>query len=60
MTWGPFGRTFWEDLASLGALGLEIVPGLLKVILLRCFLLSFRGFGMLFEDLFRGDVGILA
>ena len=53
MTWGPFGRTFWENLASLDALGLKIVPGLLKVTLfsvllcflqdLGCFLKTFLG-----------------
>ena len=59
MTWEPFGRTFWEDLASLDALGLKIVPGLLKVTFFSDFL-SFRGFGMLFEDLLRSNVGILA
>ncbi len=35
--WEPFGRPFWEDLASLGALGLKIVPGLLKVTLFVVF-----------------------
>jgi hypothetical protein len=44
VTWEPFGRTFWEDLASLDALGLKIVPGLLKVTL-------FSGFLCLLKDL---------
>ena len=44
MPWEPFGRPFWEDLASLGALGLKIVPGLLKVTL-------FSAFVYLLEDL---------
>ena len=53
VTWEPFGCTFWEDLASLDALGLKIVPGLLKVTLfsvlsslledLGCFLKTFLG-----------------
>ena len=38
VTWEPFGRTFWEDLPSLDALGLKIVPGLLKVALFSVFL----------------------
>ena len=53
VTWEPFGRTFWENLASLDALGLKIAPGLLKVTLfsvfcglledLGCFLKTFLG-----------------
>ena len=37
VTWEPFGCTFWEDLASLDALGLKIAPGLLKVTLFSVF-----------------------
>jgi hypothetical protein len=60
VTGEPFGCTFWEDLASLDALGLKIVPGLLKVALFRVCFVSFRGFGMLFEDFFRSNARILA
>ena len=60
VTWEPFGRTFSEDLASLDALGLKIVPGLPPNTFFCVFLLSFRGFLMIFEDLFRSNVGILA
>ena len=60
MPWAPFGCPFWEDLASLGALGLKIVPGFLKVTLFYRVFVSFRGFGMPVEDLFRSNAGILA
>ena len=37
VTWEPFGCIFWKNFASLDALGLKIVPGLLKVTLLGVF-----------------------
>ncbi len=53
MTWELFGRTFWEDLASLDALGLKIVPGLLKVTLLGVLLCLLEDLGC-FLKIFLG------
>ena len=60
---GDLGAICAHLLGGLGVpwrFGLENRARAPKSYAFECFLLSFRGFGMLFEDLFRSNAGILA